>query len=173
MTGVAHVVVILRGAGGAEGVVSAAGILDYLDQRLEIDVVEFRVQAGRRVGGADHVPGRGGVQVTFDPLFEQRCVKALEIGAFASLDVDDLDIVAGLDLVRVRGARFDPIIEQRVGERIGHADHALGFLTGLAMDEYHQVGGGVLRLGAHGFCRRRDDRGQIILHAEPNRVAGR
>ncbi len=48
--------------------------------------------------------------------------KTLEVGALAAVDVDDLDIVAGLDEIGLRGRRLDALVEHRIGERVGQLE---------------------------------------------------
>jgi hypothetical protein len=54
-----------------------------------------------------------------DPLVEFPRRKALEIRALAAIDVEDLDIVARLDMVGPRGGRLDAQIERGIGEGFG------------------------------------------------------
>ena len=52
-------------------------------------------------------------------LVEFAGVKALEIGALAAFDVDDLDVVTGLHEIGLGGRGFYPQVQHRVGQGIG------------------------------------------------------
>ena len=119
--GIADVVVIFGGAGEREGVVAAARVLHHLDQRLHVLVVIFRMQAGHRVARAHQRAGRRHVERMIAPLVQLARRKALEVGALAAVDVDDLEIVAGLHEIGFRGRRMDAQVDDRIGERVGRA----------------------------------------------------
>ena len=119
VAGIADVVVIFRRAGEREGVVAAAGVLHHLDQRLHVLVVIFRMQAGHRIARAHQRARRRHVERMVAALVQLARRKALEVGALAAVDIDDLEIVAGLDEIGFRRRRMDAQVEHRIGERIG------------------------------------------------------
>ena len=116
---VAHVLVVLRGAGEAEGVVAADRVADDLDERLEVVVEELRVEAGGGVGVA-HQRARGRrVEAALLAVLQLRGAEGEEVGALAPSHVDHLDVLARLHLVGERRGAVDLEVEARVGERVG------------------------------------------------------
>ena len=55
--------------------------------------------------------------------------EALEIGALAPVDVDDLDVVAGLDEIGLRRRGMDAQIRDGVGQGIRKLEFQDGFWT--------------------------------------------
>ena len=124
VAGIADVVIVFRRAGHGEGIVAADGVLHHLDQGDPLLIVVFRVQAGHGIGMA-HQRARGGdVERVLDAAVEFAGVKALEIGALAAFDVDDLDVVACFDEIAFRRGGFYPQIKDRIGKRIGQVELA-------------------------------------------------
>ena len=122
VTGIADVVVIFCRAGEREGVVAAACVLHDLDQRLHVLVVIFRVQAGHRIARAHQRARRRHVERMVLAAVELARRKTLEVGALPAVDVDDLDVVAGLDEIGLGGCRLDALVEHGIGERIGQLE---------------------------------------------------
>ena len=168
--GITHVIVVFGRARRPEGVVPPAGVLNDLDQRFEIDVVKLGVQAGCGIRRADHVASGGGIQVAFDTLFQQWCIETLKIRTFATFDVDNLDIVAGPDLVGKGGACRNAVVEQGVRERVWQANYRFLVLAGTTMYEHDEVGRGVLRVGPHDVVRHGNNADQVFLCGKSNRI---
>ena len=139
---VAHVLVVLRGAGEAEGVVAADRVADDLDERLEVVVEELGVEAGRRVGVAHQRARRRRVEAALLAFLQLRGAEGEEVGALAAAHVDHLDVLAGLHLVGERRGAVDLEVEARVGERIGEDGLALVARRRRARDLELEVGGG-------------------------------
>ena len=114
MAGVALVLVVLREAGEAEGVVAQAGVLHHLDQPLEILVDILRPLPRQGIAEAHQRTGRGHVQAALDAGVQLRAVEGLEVGALAPLDIDDLDPLAGAHLVARRRVAVDAPVEARI-----------------------------------------------------------
>ncbi len=118
MTGIADVVVIFGRASERECIVPAASVLHHLDQRLHVLVVIFRMQAWHRIARTHQRAGRRHVERMVASLVELARRKALEVGALAPVDIDDLQIVARFDEVGFRRRRMDAQIEHRIGKRV-------------------------------------------------------
>ncbi|MPL84472.1 hypothetical protein SDC9_30437 [bioreactor metagenome] len=168
---IANVVVIFRRAGHGEGVVPAAGVLDHLDQRGEVLIVVFRVQPRVRIGVPHQRAGGGDVERVHDAAVELARIEALEIGALAAVDVEDLEEFARLHHIGLGGCRFHPQIQKRIGERIGQREAARGARRG-AGDLHRQRGCRVLALGIHRRARRGDDHDALALRGEAHGLAG-
>ncbi len=65
-----------------------------------------------------HAARRGDVERMLLSLVQLASREALEIGALASVDIDDLDVVPGLDEVGLCRRRAHAKVENRVGKRI-------------------------------------------------------
>ena len=152
---------------------TSAGILHHLDHGFEVLIVKLRIESRRRIGCADHVTGGGGIETAFLAALQQRRVEALEVRAFAAFDIDDLNVLAGLNLVGERGARGDALIEQRLGERFGQANDPFVVFARAAVYEGHQVGRRILPVGAHAPAGYGDDAADVLLRGEAYRIAGR
>ena len=118
MAEVAHVLVVLRRAGEPERVVPPDRVADDLDERLEIVVEELRVEARLGVRAPHQRPGGGRVEPALLARLQLPGVEREEVGALASLDVDDLDVLPRLHLVGERRGPVDLEVEPRVGERL-------------------------------------------------------
>jgi hypothetical protein len=116
MPGVAEVLVVLRVAGEGEGVVPSDRVADDLDQRVHVRVVELPVQARLRVRLTHERVGHRRIEAALDPVLEPLPVEGEEVGALLPLDVDDLDVFAGRDLVCLRGRLVDADVEPRLRE---------------------------------------------------------
>ena len=97
MPGIALVVVIARETGKPEGIMAPDRIANHLHQRLHLLIEGFGEQAGKRIALSHQRTRRGDIERTFDSLVELSRGKALEVGALATGDVDDLNIFAGSD----------------------------------------------------------------------------
>jgi hypothetical protein len=172
VTGIPLVLVVLGVAGQREGVVPADGVPDHLDQRAHVLVEELAEQARLRVGAAHQVARRGGVQAALRAVGEPAAVKGQEIRALPAGHVDDLDVLARLDLVGAGGAGRYPQVEHGVGERGGqpwlsrrprappaHLDGQVRRRV-VGADQHHSAGG-------------RDDAGEGLLRDELNPLAAR
>ena len=95
MAGIALVVIIARVAGKAEGVVTADGVAHHLDQRLHALIEGLGEQAGQGIALPCHRARGGDVERMLLTLVELAGGEALEVGALASRDIDDLDVLAG------------------------------------------------------------------------------
>ena len=142
MPEVAHVLVVLGGAGEAEGVVPADRVAHDLDEWLEVVVEELGVEPGRRVGVAHQRAGRRRVEAALLPGLQLRRAEGEEVGALASADVDHLDVLAGLHLVGERRGAVDLEVEPRIGERVGEDGLVVGARRRRARDLELEVGGG-------------------------------
>ncbi len=116
---IAEVLVVLRGAGKGEAVVAPDGVLDHLDQRVHVDVEALAMEPRLRVGGSHQGSRRRRIEATLQTPFQLAAVEGEEVGALLALDVDDLDELAGGDLVGRRGGPVDPEVEARLGQRRG------------------------------------------------------
>ena len=158
MAGIALVFVVLGEAGETEGIVAQAGVLHHLEQRLEVLVEILRLLAGKRIAEA-HQRARGGhVQAALDARIQPGPVESLEVGALAPLDVDDLDPLAGADLVARGGAAVDPPVEARIRQRLGQDRLARRGGAGRALDKDDDRRRRVLRVDRHRRTGRRHDR---------------
>ena len=119
MAEVAHVLVVLPRAREPERVVAADGVSDDLDERLEVVVEELRVEPRLRVRAPHQRPCRGRVEASLVARLQLLCVEREEVGALPSLDVDDLDVLPCLHLVRERRRAIDLEVEPGVGEGLG------------------------------------------------------
>ena len=119
MAGIAHVVVVLGGAGELEGVVPADRVAHHLDQRLHVGVEELRGEAGAGIGEAEQRARRRGVEAALEAALQLAGVEGEEVRALPPGDVDDLDELALGDLVGHRGGAVDPPLGAHVGERLG------------------------------------------------------
>ena len=112
------VLVVLARAGEPERVVAADGVTDDLDERLQVDGEELRVETGLRVHAPHQRPGGGRVEPTLHAGLQLPAVKGEEVGALPAPHVDDLDVLARLHLVRERRCAVDLEVEPRLGERL-------------------------------------------------------
>ena len=110
------VLVVLARAGEPERVVAADGVTDDLDERLQVDGEELRVETGLRVHAAHQRAGGGRVEPALHPGLQLATVKGQEVRALPASHVDDLDVLALLDLVRERGCPVDLEVEARLGQ---------------------------------------------------------
>ena len=117
MAGVAHVLVVLRVAGELERVVPADRIPHHLDERVHVRVVELPEEPRRGIRGAGDRAGHRRVEAALDTVLQPPAVESEEVGALLALDVDDLDVLAGANLVRERGRLVDAEVEPWLGER--------------------------------------------------------
>ena len=118
MAEVAHVLVVLGRTGEGEGVVTADGVADDLDERHLILVVELPEQSGLRVRVAHQRARRRRVETAFLPGLELLRMKGEEVRALTALGVDHLDVLAGLHLVGESGGARDLEVETRLGQRL-------------------------------------------------------
>ena len=158
MAEVAHVLVVLGRAGEAERVVAADGVTDDLDERLEVVIEELGVEPGGGVRVAHQRPGGGCVEAALLAFLELRCAEREEVGALATLDVDHLDVLAGLHLVGERRGAIDLEVEARVGERIGESELGAGRVWLGADDLELEVGRGSAALDHRASRRARTPR---------------
>ena len=79
VAGESHLFVVAGVAGGVEGVVSSDGVLDDLDERLHLGVVELGVQPGFGAGGAHEGSGDGAVEAVRFALFQVADGETLEV----------------------------------------------------------------------------------------------
>ncbi len=114
---VAHVLVVLRVAGELERVVPSDRVAHHLDERVHVGVVELPEEAGRGIRGPGDGAGHRRVEAAFDSVLELAPVEGEEVGALLALDVDDLDVLAGANLVREGCRLVDAEVEPRLGER--------------------------------------------------------
>ena len=119
MAGIALVVIIARVAGKAEGIVAADRVANHLYQRLHPLIEGFREQAGKGIALPRHRSRRGDVERVFLTLVELARGEALEVGALAPGDIDDLDILAGANEIGLCRRLIDADVLKRVGERLG------------------------------------------------------
>ena len=117
--GIALVVVIARVTGKPEGIVAPDCVANHLHQRLHLLIEGFGEQAGERIALSHQRARRGDVERTLDPLVELARGKALEVGALATGDVDDLNIFPGAHEIGCGRRPVDANILQRVGKRLG------------------------------------------------------
>ena len=122
---IAHVLVEFGVAGERERVVAADRVLHDLDQRLHVLVEAFGRQAGGGIAEAGQAPRRRRVERKLLALVELAGGKALEIGALAAGDVDDLDVFAGADEIGFRRRPVHADVLQRIGERLRQHDAVL------------------------------------------------
>src|SRR5690606_40202596 len=123
---VAEILVVARGAGEAEGVVPAAGVLDDLDERLLVHRPVFREDAGPGIEGAVEGARRRRVDLALEPPVEGAQAEGLEVRTLASPVVEDLDVLPLPLLVGQDIAGLTLYTEKRVGERAGRADVGVG-----------------------------------------------
>ena len=114
---IAEVLVIPREAGETEVVMAPDRVLDDLHQRVLIVVEALAIEAGRRVGRAHQRARRGRIEPSLDPALELASVEGEEVRALLALDVDDLDVLTRLDLVRGGAREADAEVQPRLGER--------------------------------------------------------
>ncbi len=62
-------------------------------------------------------PGHCRVEASLDAVLQSAPVEGEEVGALLPLDVDDLDVLPGADLVREGGRLVDTEVEPRLGQR--------------------------------------------------------
>ena len=98
-------------------------------------------------------------------LVEFAGVKALEVGALAAFDVDDLDVVTGLHEIGLGGRGFYPQIKHRVGQGIGQVKLA-DFAKFGALQVQGQRRGGVLRVRCHRQAGGGQDQPAIIQRGQ-------
>ena len=172
VAGIALVLVILGGAGEAEGVVAHAGVLHHLDQRREI-LVEILGPLPRMGIAEPHQRAGGGhVEAALHALVQPGAVEGLEVRALAPLDIDDLDPFAGAHLVARGRAAVDSLVEARVGQRFGQ--HRLARRRGAcgAFHEHHDRRRRVLPVGCHRCAGRRHDHRAGAARGERHLLAG-
>ena len=92
--------------------------LHDLDQRLHVLVEAFGRKPGRGIAEAGQAARRRRVERKLPALVQLAGGKALEIGALAAGDVDDLDVFAGADDIGFRRRPVDADVLQRVGQRL-------------------------------------------------------
>ncbi len=114
---VAHVLVVLRRAGQREAVVPADRVLHDLHERIHVHVEALAIQPRLRIGRAHQRPRRRRVQAALDPVLQLARVERQEVRALAPLDVDDLDVLARLDLIGERRRPVDADVEAWLGQR--------------------------------------------------------
>ena len=93
------------------------GVADHLDEHVHVEVVELREQPGLRERVAHQRPGDRGVEAALHAVLELVPMEREEVRALLALDVDDLDVLAGLDLVGEGRRAVDAEVEPRLGER--------------------------------------------------------
>ena len=165
MAGIADVVIVLGGAGQREGIMPPAGILNDLDQRHKVLIEVFRMQTGQRIGMAHGAAGGGDIKRMFDALVELAGREALKIGALAAVDIDDLQIVPGLDEIALRGGGSHPQIKDEVGQGVGQLEPGRAQRSGA--DQMHgQRGCGVLRAGCHVTAGGGDDQNAVTADSQ-------
>ena len=161
VAGVAHLLVVPGVAGRVEGVVAADRVLDDLDEGFAVDGEVLGEQARHWVARPHEAAGHGGIEGLFDSGIEACGREDLEVGAFAALDVDDLDELAGGHLVGDCGGLRDPDVLVLVGQRVGE-DLPAGFGQPGPVDPDDHVGGQILLVGKHsgaGHTAHADDGG--------------
>ena len=114
---VAEVLVVARGAREQERVVSPDRVPDHLDEDVHVEVEELRVEARLRERVAHQRPGDRRVEAALDAVLELPAMEREEVRALLALDVDDLDVLAGLDLVGQGRRAVHAEVEARLGER--------------------------------------------------------
>jgi hypothetical protein len=136
------------------------GVLHHLDQCDHLLIVVFRVQTRHRVGMA-HKCARGRhVQRMFHTKIQLARAKALKIFALAPVDIDDLDVTARFDEIRLGGPSMNPDLGLRISQRIGQfkfnvrSDHG-------PRHRNRQRCGGILRLIVTGRAK---DHGVGLCH---------
>ena len=147
--GISHVLVVARGAREAEEIVTTARILDQLHQRLVIDGVVLRVQAGPRVERTHQGAGGGRVDLALEPPVEGAQAERLEVRALTPLHVDDLDELPRPDLVAPGRARPDVEIDQRLRERRRRPGLRLRVRPRFATDIEHDLARSTLLVDRH------------------------
>ena len=149
VAGVAQVLVIPGGTSEAEGVVAHARILHQLHQRHEVLVDIFRPLPRMGIAEPHQRTGRGHIEAALDALVQPCPMKGLEVRALAPLDIDDLDPLAGADLVASGRSAVDPLVEASGGQGIGQ--HRLARRRGACgtLDEHHDRRWRVLPVGRH------------------------
>ena len=169
---VAHVLVVLGVAGQRERVVPADGVPHHLHQRAHVLVEELAEQSRLRVGVPGQVAGRGGVQAALGSVDQLAGAEREEVGALPALDVDHLDVLAGLDLVGADRGDVHPQVEQRIGQR--RRQRALLRLPRAdPPDLQHQVRGRVVRGHGHRPAGRRHHGGEVPAGGELGPRPGR
>ncbi len=116
MARVAHVLVVLGGAGEGEGVVASDRVAHDLHERVHVDVVELPLEARLRVRLAHEAPRRRRIEAALEPSLQLLSVKGQEVRALLPLHVDHLDELARSHLVRERGRGVDADVEAGLGE---------------------------------------------------------
>ncbi len=106
-----------------------------------------------------------------DTLVEFAGVKALEIGALAALDVDNLDVITRLDEIAFRRGRFHPQVKHRIGQWVGQVELAHLART-RAVQVKRQGRGGVLRIRCHRQAGGGKDQPAVIECGELGAGAG-
>ena len=149
MPRVSHVLVVACGACEPEEVVATASILDQFQQRLVIDGVVLRVQAGPRVERAHQGAGGGGVDLAFEPSIEGTQAERLEVRALTSLHIDNLDELPRLDLVAPSRPRPDVEIDQRLRKRRRRPDLRFRVRSRFATDIEHDLARSTLFVDRH------------------------
>ena len=95
VAGKAAILIAARGAGHAEGIVAATGVLHHTQHGIEVPVVELVKQAGPRIGPAHHGAGGCAVNRALQPFFQCIAAQRHEIGALLTFEINDLDHFAG------------------------------------------------------------------------------
>ena len=171
VSGIALVVVIARVTGEPEGIVASDRVAHHLHQRLHLLIEGFGEQAGKRIALPHQRARRGDIERMLNSLVELARGKALEIGALAPGNVDDLDEFAGAHDIGLGGRLVDADILQRIGERLGQrrlVRHAQAAAPDVDADRRRRI----LRAGLHGLAGRGHDQQAIARDGEFARIAG-
>ena len=116
-----------------------------------------------------HQPARRrGVERTLDALVELARGEALEIGALAAGDIDDLDVFAGAHEIGLRRRAVDADILQRIGERLGQR-RLVWPEDASALDVHTDRRRRVLRAGLHRRTRRSHEQNPVAGDGELRR----
>ena len=172
VAGIAHILIIPRGAGQPEGVMPPDGILHDLDQRFVIDGEVFRMQPRHRVERPHQRPRRRRVDFPLKPAVQRAKREGLKIRTLPPLDVKDLDVLPRLHLIGDRLTRLDIGIQQGVGQRIGRDQHVLAVRQHGATDVKHDLGRRPLLLRFHRAACGTDDQQTIDRGGETGHVPG-
>ncbi len=116
MSKIAHVFVILRGAGEIETVVAPDGVADHLHQRLHVLIEELREQTGAGIGHSHKGAGRGRIQPPLHAPIKLPAIEHEEIGALATGHVDNLDVFPRPNGVTLSGRAGDAKIHSGISQ---------------------------------------------------------
>lgn len=174
VSGISHIVILPGIACRRESVMAAARVLDHLDERLEVEGKGLRRQARHRQGAMRERSRDGGIERMFDALFELLGRETLEVRHLPSVDVQNLDVLAGSDGKRLRrGSAYAHLLQrvpQRVGERIAAR---LVVDKCRSPDKKLQIGGRVLAFEVHHAAGSCDAQDRIPLDGELGFLAGK